>query len=111
MNVTQNGLDEWLNATTIEESANTTIIDGIVSLEGDVAATILDLIFDSIKNSTEANNGTGWEVAPPIWEQNEVEETQETEGGENANSNDEGTTANTSGEPLDEDEPVKWEVD
>jgi len=109
LNVTQNGLEEWLNTTTIEESANTTLVDGVVSLEGDVVSTILDLIFDSIKNSTEANNGTGWELPSPMGEeQNTVEET---DGGENASSNDEGTGANTSGEPLDEDEPVKWEVD
>jgi len=46
-------LNQFLNSSTPEEAANTTVINDLVSLNGDLAEIILDRIEDAIIDSAE----------------------------------------------------------
>lgn len=80
------GLDEFLEANSTEEVNDTEIINGVASANGDVAAQIAELIFDSIEKQKEKDKETvkkgknpswdplGWGVPPPFWVKDEESE-------------------------------------
>lgn len=52
-NITQDGLSQFFNSSTPEEASNTTVINDIATLNGDIAEAILDRIETAIIESAE----------------------------------------------------------
>lgn len=58
--VTQQGFDEFLDATSAEEAAQIDTIDGIVSINGDIAEVLIDSIAEAIALEIENNDNAGF---------------------------------------------------
>ena len=95
--ITTKGLDELLNATTPEEAKDSEFVKNITSVNGDIAEVLIDIILESIDNSTDTKNEDGalfpTPAEEPTWAWDDWD------------------TASDSDEPADEAEPEPVKID